>query len=468
MNAVCLLLLSSTLGQARDVTVSAPTRLDWEFAVQGFGKGAAKLPGDFDSTKQKYQLFVPKGIKPKAWPLVVFISPGDGPTGLANWQKVCDKEGILFCSPYKAGNNVAAGQRTRIVLDVLDDVRRQFNVDPEQTYLSGFSGGGRMACAIGFALPEYFGGIAPVCGTNPISGPTYLRHRLQDRLSVAFITGEKDFNRKENEEYMFPYFQELTIRTRLWVAPKVGHQIPGADVMAEVYAWLRDDLPRRQKDATLRVAPEEGGLTAKRFLAAARENLKDTERVWRGVALVQGVVQRWPMSEAGKEARGLLKDITNDAKLLDLIGQQGAEDEQKSMAAQARGLEKFGMTAKAIEAWDVLAKNYADTPIGQQAENQIRRLQGKQPATTKLPPAFLGLGLSGNVIDQLAPKGPAETAGLKVGDVLLKIDSTKITGPQDLLGVMQGRKPGERIRAEILRDQQTLTITIEIGTRPKQ
>ncbi len=116
--------------------------------------------------------FAPKGYQAsKAWPLIVFVSAGDQPAGWNNWKPVCEKEGVFFCSPFAAGNPVPAGQRTRIILDMLDDVRRNFRIDPEQTYLSGFSGGARMACAIGFALPEYFGGIAPVCGTNPIIGP---------------------------------------------------------------------------------------------------------------------------------------------------------------------------------------------------------------------------------------------------------------------------------------------------------
>ena len=212
--------------------VSAATRLDWEFAVSGFGKGAAKLPAGYDSTKQKYQLFVPKGYdKSKAWPLVIFIAPGDTPLGWKAWQKFCEQEGAFFASPYGAGNSTPAGQRSRIILDVLDDIRRLYAIDPDQTYLTGFSGGGRMACAIGFALPEYFGGVIPVCGTNPISGPSYLRHRAEERLSVAFVTGEKDTNRKENEEYMYPWFQDLGIRSKLWVVPKMGHAIPSGEVM---------------------------------------------------------------------------------------------------------------------------------------------------------------------------------------------------------------------------------------------
>src|SRR5207248_6316496 len=138
-------------------------------------------------------------------PLVLFISPGNQPGGWSAWQKVCETQRVLFASPFSAGNEVSAGQRARIILDVLDDVRRQYRVDPEQTYLTGFSGGGRMACAIAFALPEYFGGVAPICGTNPLPGSAYLRHRVHDRLAVAFITGETDFNRKEDEVYMAPW-----------------------------------------------------------------------------------------------------------------------------------------------------------------------------------------------------------------------------------------------------------------------
>ena len=36
--------------------MAGPTRLDWEFAVKGFGKGAAKLPSGYDSAKQKYDI----------------------------------------------------------------------------------------------------------------------------------------------------------------------------------------------------------------------------------------------------------------------------------------------------------------------------------------------------------------------------------------------------------------------------
>ena len=373
------------LGQTdlKDGKVSAATRLDWEFAVSGFGRKAAALPKNYDSLKQRYQLFVPKGYNAgKTWPLVVFISAGEQPAGWGGWKTACVKEGVLFCSPFAAGNTVPAAQRTRVILDMLDDIRRRYRIDPDQTYLSGFSGGGRMACAIGFALPEWFGGVAPVCGTNPIVGPTYLRHRVEERLSVAFLTGATDFNRKENEAYMFPWFQELKVRSRLWVAPKLGHGIPGGAVFLEVYAWLKEDLKRRQADRQAR--PElamtaddtpSAAQQAARQLAAAEAALKSPQRTWRGVALLQGVNARWGKTEPAAKARQLLKAIADDDTLAGRIAAQGAADEILSLSAQARAFERFGRIPQAIQAWELLARTYADSPAGRDAMDEIKRLK---------------------------------------------------------------------------------------------
>jgi hypothetical protein len=368
----------------KDMRVAQPTRLDWQFAAFGFK--TAKLPEDYDSAKERYQLYVPARYKAdKPWPMIVFISAGDGPAGWSEWKKACAKHGVFFCSPYRAGNSCPAGQRARIVLDMLDDVRRRYRIDPDQTYVSGISGGGRMACTIAFNLPEWFGGVAPVCGTNPINEPpSYLRHRAQERLSVAFITGENDFNRKENEAYMYPWFEDLGIRTRLWVVPKMGHTMAPSTVLQEAYLWMAKDLPRRRADAkdypglamTADKTPS-GPEQAGSYLETAEAALKRPERVWRGVTLLQGVVIRWSKTEAGRKARERLKTLGSDPKLIDAVAEQGSRDEQKSLTAQAKALERFGLIDKAIEAWETLARNYRDNEIGKNAALQARRLRTK-------------------------------------------------------------------------------------------
>ena len=89
-----------------------------------------------------------------------------------------------------------------------------------------------LGSAVAYVETEYFGGVAPVGGTNPLNSLSYLRHRAQDRLSVAFVTGEKDFNRRESEEYLHPLLTELG-------AQRVGDRLeldataPAAPTMAE-------------------------------------------------------------------------------------------------------------------------------------------------------------------------------------------------------------------------------------------
>jgi len=69
-----------------------------------------------------------------------------------------------------------------------------------------------------------------------------------------------------------------------------------------------------------------------------------------------------------------LKDLVNDEKLLQIAGEQGAEDEQKSLSAQAKAFERFGQRDRALEAWDLLARNQPDTPAGKNAAIQAKRL----------------------------------------------------------------------------------------------
>jgi len=377
-------LASAAGAQLRDAKVSQPTRLDWEFAAQGFGRDpAGDLPADYDSKRQKYQLYVPfTYTTTQNWPLIAFISPEPRPVGWASFEQICVNEGIFFCCPYNAHNKTPAGQRIRIVLDMVDDVRRKYRIDPNQTYIGGFSGGGRIACSVGFSLPEVFAGVLPVCGTNPLKSLPYLRHRIVDRVSVAFVTGAGDFNRKENEEWMAPYLKELGIRTNLWVVPGMGHNIPHAGVMGEVVNWLAADLKRRQEDA--RSQPQlnlkfdeglRGDAQADRLLAAARRDVEDKERVWKGVALLQAITKRWPDSQAAGSAGELMQKIKSDEQLVKALDDLRLADDSEAFSAQARELERAGNIPKAIEVWDVLAHNHRDAPIAEKARSEVQRLQ---------------------------------------------------------------------------------------------
>lgn len=72
----------------------------------------------------------------------------------------------------------------------------------------------------------------------------------------------------------------------------------------------------------------------------------------------------------------------------------------------------------------------------------------------------------GSLITQVAPKSPAEKAGLKSGDVILKANGAPISRTSDLLYSLNRIAPNQTVQLEILRDDKTRTISATLGTAP--
>jgi pimeloyl-ACP methyl ester carboxylesterase len=308
-------------GDAVRLTVAGPTRLDWTFAVgsRSLSRAPAVWLGDYQSAGQSYQCYIPpQSAPPQGYPAVVFISSSTAPAGWEPWREICRDEQVVFAAPCNAGNECPLKQRIRIVLDVLDDLRRRAHLDPDRTYLAGISGGGRVACMIGFALPEYFGGLAPLCAGGELRPERWLWHRLTERESVACVTGENDFNRTEVERYRMPLLQAMHVRSRLWVVPGLGHAIPGPPVLREVYRWLEEGLPGRRALAQRWPASREADASprdrrswSEALFEEGRQRLAQPELLFSGLMQLKGVMNRWPDLPAGKKAQTLLADYSH-------------------------------------------------------------------------------------------------------------------------------------------------------------
>ncbi|MBH2002403.1 MAG: Do family serine endopeptidase [Moraxellaceae bacterium] len=72
----------------------------------------------------------------------------------------------------------------------------------------------------------------------------------------------------------------------------------------------------------------------------------------------------------------------------------------------------------------------------------------------------------GSLINQVTPKSPAEKAGLKSGDVILKINGSSISRTNDLLNVLNRVAPSQTVQLEVLRDDKVRTISATLGTAP--
>jgi S1-C subfamily serine protease len=63
------------------------------------------------------------------------------------------------------------------------------------------------------------------------------------------------------------------------------------------------------------------------------------------------------------------------------------------------------------------------------------------------------------------PRQPAEKAGLRADDVLVRMGDVKIENVEDFTLALRARKPGDKVAVEVLRGGKSLVFDITLGRR---
>jgi serine protease DegQ len=96
--------------------------------------------------------------------------------------------------------------------------------------------------------------------------------------------------------------------------------------------------------------------------------------------------------------------------------------------------------------------------------------------------AFIGLGLA-EITQQIADElglpdtngalalsvpegGPAGNAGIRPGDVLIKLDGDDLATPEDLLAALRTKSPGQTVTVEVRRGSETREVKVQLVARP--
>ena len=131
-----------------------------------------------DSTLQPYQVFVPAGYdKSKAFPLVIALHGMGGDENSyfqayaqGAFKVEAEKHGYLVACPKgRKPASMYIGDAEKDVMDVIAEMRRDYNIDPDRIYLTGHSMGGYGTWSVAMNHPEVFAALAPVSGgaNNP-------------------------------------------------------------------------------------------------------------------------------------------------------------------------------------------------------------------------------------------------------------------------------------------------------------
>jgi S1-C subfamily serine protease len=98
-------------------------------------------------------------------------------------------------------------------------------------------------------------------------------------------------------------------------------------------------------------------------------------------------------------------------------------------------------------------------------------LSAAQPASraflgVAVGPAAKDAGQAGALIRDLTTDSPAAKAGLKEGDLILKIDDKDVKAPDAVVDAVKNHKAGDKVKLQILRDGKEQAVEATLAERP--
>src|SRR5688572_27418858 len=98
--------------------------------------------------------------------------------------------------------------------------------------------------------------------------------------------------------------------------------------------------------------------------------------------------------------------------------------------------------------------------------------QTRAPVPREKPPdplarGFVGITLGqGIVVSEVAPKTPAEKAGLKAGDVIVRVGTLEPTSYEQVVAHICSFRPGAVVEIEVQRGAERKTFKVKLADRP--
>jgi serine protease DegQ len=74
----------------------------------------------------------------------------------------------------------------------------------------------------------------------------------------------------------------------------------------------------------------------------------------------------------------------------------------------------------------------------------------------------------GSIVASLQPGGPAEKAGMKVGDVIIAVNKAPSRNTAELLGLVAALSPGDKANIEVVRNSQKAQLELTVAERPQR
>ena len=82
--------------------------------------------------------------------------------------------------------------------------------------------------------------------------------------------------------------------------------------------------------------------------------------------------------------------------------------------------------------------------------------------------ALLNNVAQGAYVQNVVSGSPADKAGIKQGDIIVKFDGKSVNSQNELSTLIAGKKVGDKVATTVWRDGKTMDLTVTLETAPNQ
>lgn len=186
-----------------------------------------------------WKMHVPESYDPMTPAgLMVYVSPSQKGWMPRGWQPVIDERNMIWISADQSGNEVVTVKRMLFAVLGPQIARQHYALDADRIYVSGFSGGGKIASMVAIDFANLFKGALYICGVLPWKQdpPAFFEQVKANRY--VFLSGENDFNLDETKSVFRRYQRAGVENVDLIKILGMGHSTPNEKRFREALDFL--------------------------------------------------------------------------------------------------------------------------------------------------------------------------------------------------------------------------------------
>jgi hypothetical protein len=210
-----------------------------------------------DLAHERFAIYVPTTKPADGYSLLVFVPPWKEAKIPAQWIAALDKHTMIFVTPANSGNDaMVIDRREPLALLATYNVMQKYSIDVSRVYVSGFSGGSRVALRLALAYPDLFRGALLEAGSDPIGDaqlpiPDAERFRqFRERSRIVYFTGRNDPEHLEQDAKSSRSLREWCVANIDTVSmPWASHEPADAASFNRALDALENSTPAAEHDS---------------------------------------------------------------------------------------------------------------------------------------------------------------------------------------------------------------------------